>query len=84
VPLQPFHHAYCRLLVPRLGAHVTDARHAFDYLVESVCGFPGHDDIRDLMRDIGFIDIKVRKLSLGIACIHSATKPQTGGQPPVG
>jgi len=72
--LRPVHHAFCRYAVPRLGLHVTHAERAFDYLVESIHGFPGHDEIRDLMEHVGFRDVHYRALSFGIACIHIGSK----------
>ncbi len=71
---RPLHHAYCRYALPWLGVHIAHERHAFDYLVESINGFPGHDEIRDLMQHVGFREVRYRALSLGIACIHTGNK----------
>jgi demethylmenaquinone methyltransferase / 2-methoxy-6-polyprenyl-1,4-benzoquinol methylase len=73
--LRPLHHAFARHLAPWLGTRVTRAPDVYDYFVESVIGFPGPEEVRDLLDHVGFADVRYRTLSLGIACIHSGTKP---------
>jgi demethylmenaquinone methyltransferase/2-methoxy-6-polyprenyl-1,4-benzoquinol methylase len=73
--VKPLHHAFARYVAPWLGMRVTRAPQAYDYFVESVLGFPGPEEIKDLMEHVGFVDVRYHSLSLGIACIHSGTKP---------
>lgn len=73
--VKPLHHAFARYLAPWLGTRITRAPDAFDYFVESVLGFPAPGEIKDLMEHVGFVDVRYHALSLGIACVHSGTKP---------
>jgi len=73
--VRPLHHAFARFLAPWLGMRITRAPEAYDYFVESVLGFPGPEEIKDLMEHVGFTDVRYHALSLGIACIHSGTRP---------
>jgi demethylmenaquinone methyltransferase / 2-methoxy-6-polyprenyl-1,4-benzoquinol methylase len=71
----PMYHAFARYAAPWLGMRVVRAADAYDYFVESVLGFPGADEIKKLMERVGFTRVSYKRLSLGIACIHSGTKP---------
>jgi demethylmenaquinone methyltransferase/2-methoxy-6-polyprenyl-1,4-benzoquinol methylase len=72
---KPLHHAFARYLAPWLGTRITRAPAAFDYFVESVLGFPSPEEIKNLMEQVGFEDVRYHSLSLGIACIHTGAKP---------
>ncbi|MCG6871976.1 MAG: ubiquinone/menaquinone biosynthesis methyltransferase [Gammaproteobacteria bacterium] len=73
--VRPLHHAFSRYVAPWLGMRITREPEAYDYFVESVLGFPGPREIRDLLVRVGFSGVRYKRLSLGIACIHSATRP---------
>lgn len=72
---RPLHHAFARYAAPWLGTRVSHTPDVWDYFVESVLGFPGPNEIKELMEHVGFVDVVYRPLSLGIACIHAGTKP---------
>jgi demethylmenaquinone methyltransferase / 2-methoxy-6-polyprenyl-1,4-benzoquinol methylase len=71
----PLHHAFTRYAAPWLGMRVVRAADVYDFFVESVLGFPGAAEIKELMEHVGFTDVRYTRLSLGVACIHSGTKP---------
>jgi demethylmenaquinone methyltransferase/2-methoxy-6-polyprenyl-1,4-benzoquinol methylase len=73
--VKPLHHAFARYLAPWLGTRITRAPEAFDYFVESVLGFPAPEEIKNLMEQVGFDEVRYHPLSFGIACIHSGVKP---------
>ena len=73
--IRPLFKAYCRYVVPRLGALITRQQEAYDYLVESIIDFPSRKEIKDLLEQTGFVDVRSTSLTLRIACIHVSTKP---------
>jgi demethylmenaquinone methyltransferase/2-methoxy-6-polyprenyl-1,4-benzoquinol methylase len=74
-PVRPFFYAFCRYLVPRLGAWVTRLPDVYEYLVDSILEFPDHKEIKCLLEKTGFVNVIYRRLTMGIVCIHIATKP---------
>jgi len=74
-PVHPIYYAFCRYLVPHLGAWVTRLPEAYDYLVDSIMDFPNHKEIKRLFEDTGFTNVSWRRLTFGIVCLHIGTKP---------
>lgn len=68
--LAPFYNLYSFFVIPRLGAAVAGEPMAYQYLVESIRRFPPQQDFSDLMRSVGFSDVRWENLSFGIACLH--------------
>lgn len=68
--------AYMNLCMPALGWLATggDAS-AYRYLLDGVCGFPSAERLAEEMRDLGFSQVRHRRLSWGIVAIHVASKP---------
>ncbi len=65
---------YSHRLLPRIGAMLSKDRQAYDYLPDSVEEFPSPERFAEILRDVGFSDIKARSQSFGIAHIYEATK----------
>ena len=61
-------------LLPRLGQLVAGDADSYRYLVESIRTFPAPEILADMFAAAGFAQIRVRRLSGGIACIHSGWK----------
>lgn len=67
---------YFRRVLPKLGSWITGDRHgAYDYLPQSVMGFPERGEFLDLMREAGLSSPHARILTLGIASIYRGDKP---------
>lgn len=73
--LRPFYDLYSRLVIPRLGAWVARAPEAYTYLIESIRKFPDQEELKQLMESAGFVGVRYRNLSFGIACLHIGVKP---------
>ncbi len=73
--LRPFYDLYSWLVIPRLGAWVARQPMAYHYLVESIRRFPDQREFAGLMSNAGFVDVRWRNLSFGIACLHSGRRP---------
>jgi len=75
LPVRPFYNLFSFTVIPRLGAWVARAPEAYGYLVESIRRFPAQDELKTMMERAGFIGVRYRNLTFGIACIHVGTKP---------
>ena len=60
--------------LPRIGRIVTNDEAAYRYLVESIRTFPTQQELADMFSQAGFVQVRVRNLSSGIAAIHSGWK----------
>jgi demethylmenaquinone methyltransferase / 2-methoxy-6-polyprenyl-1,4-benzoquinol methylase len=66
---------YFRHVLPRLGGLVSGDATAYSYLPASVARFPTPQAFAGLMADAGFADVRWRRLTGGIACLHRGEKP---------
>ena len=67
---------YSRRVLPRLGGLVSGDASAYAYLPASVAKFPAPEAFASLMREAGFVDVRWRRLTGGIACLHRAETPR--------
>jgi SAM-dependent methyltransferase len=63
-PIRPFYYAFCRYLVPRLGAWVIPLPEIYEYLVDSILNFPGHKEIKHLLEETGFTNMSCHRLTM--------------------
>lgn len=61
-------------VLPRLGQIVAGDADSYRYLVESIRTFPTPEILADMFAGAGFAQVRVRRMSAGIACIHSGWK----------
>ena len=61
-------------VLPWLGQIVAGDADSYRYLVESIRTFPTPEVLADMFAGAGFAQVRVRRLSAGIACIHSGWK----------
>ena len=57
-----------------MGQVIAGDADSYRYLVESIRTFPTKEVLADMLAKAGFVQIRVRTLSAGIACIHSGWK----------
>ncbi|WP_373087915.1 bifunctional demethylmenaquinone methyltransferase/2-methoxy-6-polyprenyl-1,4-benzoquinol methylase UbiE [Sneathiella sp.] len=69
--LKQFYDFYSFQLLPRIGGIVAKDRPSYEYLVESIRQFPDADTFADMLRTARFHQVKYRRLSGGIAALHS-------------
>lgn len=65
---------YFANVLPRIGGVVSGSRGAYEYLPNSVSKFPDQKKLAEMMRQIGFSDVKYTNLTGGIAAIHTGIK----------
>ena len=61
-------------IIPKLGELVSNDRESYQYLVESIRKFPNQEKFSEMIINEGFIKVKYRDLTFGIAALHSAWK----------
>ncbi len=74
-PVKQLFHFYSATILPFLGGLISRDRAAYDYLPESVAGFPEGQQFIDVLHRVGMIKIKQYRLSFGIATIYFSVKP---------
>jgi len=67
---------YFRRVLPLLGGLVSGDGSAYAYLPASVARFPSPDAFARLVADAGFVDVRWRPLTGGIACLHRGENPR--------
>ena len=65
---------YFRYIVPPVGNFIAKTPGAYDYLVESVDGFPAPGKFVEELLSAGFKDLKIHDLTFGIARIYRGKK----------
>jgi demethylmenaquinone methyltransferase/2-methoxy-6-polyprenyl-1,4-benzoquinol methylase len=68
------YHALFRRSAPLLGS-LFGRRRAYQYLPESLAGFPQPDQLAATMRRAGLVEVSFRRLALGAVAIHRGRVP---------
>ena len=66
---------YSKYLLPMIGRLFSKDRTAYAYLSESASVFPFGEELNNILRKIGFIEVKNMPQTFGVATIYSASKP---------
>jgi demethylmenaquinone methyltransferase / 2-methoxy-6-polyprenyl-1,4-benzoquinol methylase len=64
-------------VLPLMGRLVSKSSRAYSYLPESVLEFPDGDEFAAILRNGGYINVTFKLLTLGIATIYIAQKPDS-------
>ena len=75
VPIRWGHSVYTRLLMPRVGRFVTGTVEPFDYLYRSIQEWYSPEEFAEILRGVGFADVRYRMMSFGTVALHNGTKP---------
>ena len=67
---------YTKLIIPVLGKMIAKNQQAYQYLSSSAEHFPHGIAFQIILEKLGFKDIKIKYLSLGIVNIYTAIKPK--------
>ena len=69
---------YFKHILPRIGAFVSGHPTAYRYLPESVANFPTGDELARRMQSAGFVSVRWRPLTFGVAAIHVGQRDKGG------
>lgn len=65
---------YFHKVLPGMGRLVSKNKEAYTYLPDSVEGFPAPERFAEMLREVGFAGVSLRKLTFGVAYIYLAVK----------
>ncbi len=66
---------YTTRVLPRAGRALNPRSGAYTYLPASIATYPPAATVTGWLRDAGFSDVRVRRMTLGIVTLHVATRP---------
>ncbi len=69
-----FYAQYAHRILPGIGAMISKDKQAYVYLPESIDEFPAPERFVEILKGVGFKDVKRRKQSFGVAHIYEAVK----------
>ncbi len=73
-PFKQLFNLYFKYVLPVIGRITSKDPKAYQYLYESVQAFPDYDQMKKILEDIGFKNIKYTPLTLGICTIYLGEK----------
>ncbi len=73
-PFRALYHFYLHTVIPTLGGLLTGKRASFEYLRDSILGFPGQVALAGELHKAGFGEVTWRNLTFGIVAVHVAIK----------
>ncbi len=72
---RPIYGFYFYRLMPFVAGLLSNDRNAYRYLSDSVRQFHAPENVAQLMRQTGFVEVKIEKFLHGAVCMHVAEKP---------
>lgn len=66
---------YLHRILPNLAGMISGDPEAYKYLAESIEGFYSQEEICDMMKAAGFVDISYNPLTLGIVTLYTGHRP---------
>ena len=76
------HSTYLRTALPLIGKFFLSSEEAYSYLNSSIHSFISPDELEQIMREVGFVNLRQRPLMGGIATILVGEKPLADGTTP--
>lgn len=73
-PFKQGYHLYSRHILPTIGKIFSKDKVAYSYLSESASVFPHGEELNNILRNIGFKEVKNKPQTFGVATIYTATK----------
>lgn len=73
-PFKQGYKFYSKFILPTIGRLFSKDRSAYAYLSESASVFPHGEALNNILRKVGFIEVKDLPQTMGVATIYSASK----------
>lgn len=70
----PIYYLYLRYILPTLAALLTKDKNAYDYLADTISGFPSVPQLTDELTQAGYTQVTAQRMTLGIVALHTARK----------
>ncbi|WP_138433340.1 bifunctional demethylmenaquinone methyltransferase/2-methoxy-6-polyprenyl-1,4-benzoquinol methylase UbiE [Winogradskyella algicola] len=78
VPTNPIYkfgyNIYSKFILPTIGKLFSKDKIAYNYLSESASVFPYGEELNNILRKIGFINVEDKPQTMGVATIYTASK----------
>ena len=71
----PLYRFYLHRILPNLAGIISGDREAYQYLAESIEGFYSPEEVCDMMKTAGFVDISYKPLTMGIVTLYTGHRP---------
>lgn len=69
------YYAYFSYVMPLLGKLFAKSYQQYAWLQESAKEFPGREELADMFRRVGLVDVEVKPYTGGVAAMHLGVKP---------
>ncbi len=66
---------FSKTILPTVGGLISGRPEAYTYLPESMARWKTRDEITEMMRQAGLVDIRTRDLTFGLVCVHVGVRP---------
>ncbi len=73
-PFKQGYGIYTKYILPTIGRMFSKDRDAYNYLSESANVFPYGEELNNILRKIGFINVEDRPQTFGVATIYTSSK----------
>ncbi len=73
-PFKQGYKLYTKFILPLIGKVFSKDRSAYSYLSESASSFPFGEELNNILREIGFIEVEDQPQTFGVATIYTASK----------
>jgi demethylmenaquinone methyltransferase/2-methoxy-6-polyprenyl-1,4-benzoquinol methylase len=61
---------YFHNILPRIGSLISGSDGAYHYLPASVRAFPDQKRLAEMMREVGYVNVRYHNLTRGVAALH--------------
>ena len=75
-PFKQGYQFYSKNILPLIGKLFSKDNSAYQYLSDSASVFPYGEALNNILRKIGFIEVRAMPQTFGVATIYSASKKQ--------
>jgi demethylmenaquinone methyltransferase/2-methoxy-6-polyprenyl-1,4-benzoquinol methylase len=77
IGVRQLYNLYCNRIAPRVGKAVSHSGEAYRYLNDSIRAFPEGKDLVRIIENSGYVNTRLKRLSLGICSIYTGEKGYT-------
>jgi demethylmenaquinone methyltransferase/2-methoxy-6-polyprenyl-1,4-benzoquinol methylase len=66
---------YFKYILPNVGGAISGSKDAYRYLPGSVARFPNRNELAKMIREVGFVDVRMYSWNFGSVVLHTARVP---------
>jgi demethylmenaquinone methyltransferase/2-methoxy-6-polyprenyl-1,4-benzoquinol methylase len=66
---------YFKYVLPNVGGAISGSKDAYRYLPGSVARFPNRNELAKMIREVGFVDVRMYSWNFGSVVLHTARVP---------